>query len=199
VPLGAALVVRGGEPVAEQDRKPREKQEETADRRCIHAPAIPRDSGRSKRGNAPHRTCGMNLQEVLTLVQGLGVFGFLTAFLLHRREAPKAAADAEKTHADAVKTMAEADILRISGLAQEVGRLQERVQLQDATIKSLREDIDGRISHEAKLEQENRALRAKVSRQDRRITALEAILKVQPVTAEMQAELDKLEREDLEA
>ena len=130
----------------------------------------------------------------------------LTIVLKFLNDRRKVMADAHKTEAEAEKVEAETNGLVMAHMAQEIGRLQERVKAQDdrakqqdEQIRLLRADIDNRISHEAKLEQENRALRAKVGRMERRIQGLETIFKLHPATPEMQAELDKLELEDLDA
>jgi chromosome segregation ATPase len=125
-----------------------------------------------------------------------GIWGFIFAAVFGigklLNDSRKTKADAHKTHADADKAEVEATALVIAGLQVEIGRLQERGNQLERQLQVLRDDIDSRITHEAKLEQENRALRGQVERQGRRISALEAVFRIHPVPPAMQAELDRI-------
>lgn len=99
-----------------------------------------------------------------------------------------------KLRSEARKLNAEAGHLEWQTLRDEINRLQERLEKQDARIAELEKLDDERADREAELVKENRQLRQKVKRLEDRIEGLEAIFKIGPVTPEMQAELDKLKK-----
>jgi hypothetical protein len=116
----------------------------------------------------------MDLGQVLQLAAVLvGGGGFLGSLLL----LPKIRAEANKLNA-------EAGVLLIPHLQREIKRL-------DAEIKTLRSEAK---AEKNELERENKRLRGEVRRLTRRVSGLESILKLHPVTPEMQRLLDELDR-----
>lgn len=111
---------------------------------------------------------------VLTLVGG---------YLAARLTKPKVDAEARKLHA-------ETDEIIVARLYRHIDRLDTEMKELREEFATLQKQADQR---EAELEQENRVLRAKVQRLEKRITGLERVFKVHPITPEMQAELDKLD------
>ena len=104
-----------------------------------------------------------------------------------------------KVKAEAAKAVAEGTALDWSRFHAEIARqdakiaaLEERTLRQDAEIENLKHDRaerDGELILERK---ENRALVAKLGRLEGRLSKIEALLKLHPITPELQADLDKL-------
>lgn len=95
------------------------------------------------------------------------------------------------SQAEARLTNAKADSVIIRNLSAEVERLSNEV-------KQLRDDFEVAQRHaddeKAMLERENRSLKGKISRLETRVTGLESILSIGPITPEMKAALDELDR-----
>lgn len=98
-----------------------------------------------------------------------------------------------RNEAEARKLNAEADGFIVSRLYAEIERL-------DREMKDVRSELaDVKVAaHDEKvaLVQENKALRTQVGRLRRRVEGLEKILKVNPITPEMQRILDELPADD---
>lgn len=105
----------------------------------------------------------------------------VVAFAGHMLLRPKIMAEARK----AVSESKEIDWTRFDA---EIERL-------DRKIAKLELEIDSRATREIELVGENRSLRNKVMRLERRVAGLERIFNIAQITPEMQAELDKLNRD----
>ncbi len=81
-----------------------------------------------------------------------------------------------KIRAEAKKLNAEADVLLIDRLQTEIARLSAKVTIQEQRILELEQRAAARADREEELERENRQLRAKVARLERRIMAMETVL-----------------------
>lgn len=100
-----------------------------------------------------------------------------------------------KIRAEARKLNVEADDSIIARLAREIKRLDtelDEVRTQFATFRSLAAE------REHDLERENKRLRGEVRRLTKRVDGLESILKLHPVTPEMQELLEELDRKTAE-
>jgi gas vesicle protein len=118
---------------------------------------------------------------------GGGIVGALVALVAALLALPKIRAEARKLNA-------EAGAIEWGALKSEVERLTETVKVQGQRIAELEQSAATRADREAELEKENKQLRTEVGRLKSRVKALEAIFKVGPVTPEMQAALDKLDK-----
>lgn len=101
-----------------------------------------------------------------------------------------------KIRAEARKINVEADDSIIARLAREIKRLDtelDEVRTQFATFRSLAAE------RENDLERENKRLRGEVRRLTKRVDGLENILKLHPVTPEIQALIDELDRKTAES
>tara|TARA_B100000678_G_C18109983_1_gene462344 strand:- start:218 stop:631 length:414 start_codon:yes stop_codon:yes gene_type:complete len=119
--------------------------------------------------------------------------GLVAAILLHWRELPKSRAQARKIEAEAEhidSTVIDATVQR---LGAEVERMAKRLTALEKENEALRERIDRQGSRERKLQQENDQLRDQVVALETRLAALENLFRTQPLTAEMQEALEKLE------
>ena len=119
----------------------------------------------------------------------------LLAYAGHQLTLPKIRAEARKTDAEAIAM----DWLRFQA---EIERLENKISAQDEKIAAQDERIaeqerDRRavavIADER--ERENKTLKLKLARLERRLAAIERLFKVHPITPEMQADIDKLDRE----
>lgn len=118
---------------------------------------------------------------VSALVGGGGLIGSLILL-------PKIRAETRKLHVEADETIA-------ARLTREIKRLDtelDEVRTQFATFRSLAAE------REHDLERENKRLRGEVRRLTKRVDGLESILKLHPVTPEMQALLEELDRKTAE-
>lgn len=100
-----------------------------------------------------------------------------------------------KIRAETRKLNAETDGAIISRLAAEIKRLDSElneVREQFAKFRTLAAE------RENDLERENKRLRGEVRRLTKRVDGLESILKLHPVTPEMQALIDELDRKTAE-
>lgn len=99
-----------------------------------------------------------------------------------------------KIRSEARKSNAEASSIEWHTLKNEIDRLQQRLSEQEQKIATLERADHERADRERELERENRALKMKVGRLESRIRAMENIFKVGPISPEMQAQLDELDR-----
>lgn len=99
-----------------------------------------------------------------------------------------------RIRAEARKLNAEASRTEWQTLRDELERLDGKVRAQGAQISGLEATAEQRMKREAVLKRENGQLRAQVKKLEGRVTGLEAVFKIGPVTAEMQAALDRLNR-----
>lgn len=119
---------------------------------------------------------------VIVLIGG----GLVGAWLLHRREGPKAKAAAQLTQSEA----SERDWGRFQ---KEIGRLEERISRLERDNEELREDALKSRQRESNLEQKVRSQKNHIERVERRLQGMERIFQLKGITPEIQAELDKLE------
>ena len=93
------------------------------------------------------------------------------------------------------KISAEVRSLDWGRFEREIDRLDRKIAAQEVEIAALKADRDARAVVSETRETENRALRAKVTRLERRLGAIEALFKIHAIPPAMQADLDKLNGE----
>ena len=113
----------------------------------------------------------------------------LVAYVGHRVMRPK-------IHAEARRANAEAAGLEWSALRDEVNRLAKQVEAQGKKIAAMEQDRRDVALIADERERENRSLKAKLARLERRLSAIEALFKVHPITPELRADLDKLDNDN---
>lgn len=128
----------------------------------------------------------MDWVTISTIAQVVIGGGLIAAILLHKREYPKAKAEAEKI-------AAEVEDVSWARFQKEIGRLEERLSRVERENEDLRERLDRQRGRERTLEQENTDLRAQVRQLEARLAALESLFRTHPLTPEMQAAIDALE------
>ena len=109
--------------------------------------------------------------------------------LIARWQLPKIRAEARKLGAEASQSEWQLLSGKVAWLTAEVGR-------QDEKIRQLEQLAEERGDREKALERENKGLRVKVRRLEKRVGELEAILKIEPLPPGMKAALERLDRID---
>lgn len=93
--------------------------------------------------------------------------------------------------AEARKINAEADNIIIGQLRSEIERLDGEMKQLRSEFASARQAAD---DEKARLEKENRYQKGQIRRLETRVSGLESILSIGPITPEMKAALDELDR-----
>lgn len=116
------------------------------------------------------------------------ILAAIVAFIGNRWQLPKLSAEAKKARA-------EADAHDWTRFQAEIARLEAKIAAQDKKIEAMEKDRRAVAAIAEQREQENRALRNKLSKLEQRLSAIEALFKVHPITPELQAAIDKLDQE----
>lgn len=110
------------------------------------------------------------------------------AYFGHRMMRPKILAEARKAEAEAIS-------LDWARFQAEIERLELKIAAQDEKIAALDRDRRAVAVIADEREAENKLLRAKLAKLEKRLTAIEALFKLHPITPELQADLDRLNKE----
>ena len=111
------------------------------------------------------------------------------AWLGHRMMRPKILAEAKKA-------IAEADSMDWTRFQAEIDRLERKIAAQDDKIAAMERDRVQVAAVADEREAENRSLRLKLGKLEKRLSAIEALFKAHPIPAAMQAALDQLDRDN---
>lgn len=81
-------------------------------------------------------------QALAAAVAALLSGGLIGVVLLHRRDLPRAMAEARKTEAEAGRITAEADDIKTASLERQLGRLDKRVEMLEHEVEDCHRDRD---------------------------------------------------------